>query len=89
MTRYKMIKYLYIDNITGQEKNAADDILERLSSLFNALVLEQPLYTSNDIVDLVHAGYECCTVSNVLIRLSKEICVGASRITRYILFKEV
>lgn len=77
MTRYKMIKYLYIDNITGQEKNAADDILE------------QPLYTSNDIVDLIRAGYECCTLSNVLIRLSKEICVGASRITRYILFKEV
>lgn len=77
MKRYKMIKYLYIDNITGQEKNAVDDILE------------QPLYTSNDIFDLVRAGYECCTLSNVLIRLSKEICVGASRITRYILFKEV
>lgn len=77
MTKYKMIKYLYIDNITGQEKNA----------MHNAL--EQSVYTSTDIVDLILVGYECCSISDVLIRLSKEICVGASRITKYILFKEV
>lgn len=77
MTKYKMIKYLYIDNITGQEKNAMHYALER------------PIYSRNDIVDLILVGYECCTISNVLIRLSKEICVGASRITEYVLFKEV
>lgn len=77
MKKYRMIKYLYIDNITGQEKNASDDILE------------QPLFTDNDVVDIVRCGYECCTLSKRLIRLSKVICVGASSITRYILFKEV
>lgn len=77
MKKYKMIKYLYIDNITGQEKNAMH------------YALEQSTYTRNDIVDLILMGYECCTLSNVLIRLSKEICVGASRITKYVLFKEV
>lgn len=77
MTKYKMIKYLYIDNITGQEKNAMHYALER------------PIYSCDDIVDLILVGYECCTLSKVLIRLSKEICVGASRITEYVLFKEV
>lgn len=77
MTKYKMIKYLYIDNITGQEKNAMHYALER------------PIYSRDDIVDLIFVGYECCTLSKVLIRLSKEICVGASRITEYVLFKEV
>ena len=77
MTKYKMIKYLYIDNITGQEKNAMH------------YALEKSIYTRNDIVDLVLVGYDCCTLSKEVNTLSKEICVGASRITKYVLFKEV
>lgn len=76
MIKYKLKQFLLIDNITGKEDNTQIG------------VYRSRVFCSDDIIDFINNGYECATITKDTIRLSKVVKIGASSITKYLLFKE-